>query len=65
MLATLVAILCYGAACQEHILGQYQSMDCQVHGQAYAADWIGKNEPAATLERYKCIPGDYKRAVGL
>jgi hypothetical protein len=63
MLWTLVAILCQGPVCNEHILGQMNAMECMVHGQVIAADYIRVNEPGSTLERYKCVSGEYKKAV--
>jgi hypothetical protein len=41
------------------------AMECMVHGQVIAADYMRQNEPQATLERYKCVPGEYKKAVPL
>ena len=66
MLVTLVAVLCNGGLCLEKIVTTSEQsgitmMSCQVQGQQGIAQWLA-NGPYHewTLQKYKCVLGDYR-----
>jgi hypothetical protein len=63
MLATLIATICLGTSCQDRVLGDMGSMECAVHGQMVVSDYIQKNEPGASLARWKCLVGKKVREL--
>lgn len=65
MLVTLVAILCNGQLCLEKVvtnsdLSGITMSACAVHAQIGIADWLaGGPYRSWTLQRYKCVLGQY------
>ena len=65
MLVTLVAVLCNGALCLEKVVTTSEQSgitmtSCQIQGQMGIAQWLA-NGPYHewTLQRYKCVLGQY------
>jgi hypothetical protein len=65
MLVTLVAVLCNGQLCMEKVVTTSEQSGitltaCQVNGQIGIAEWLA-NGPYHewTLQRYKCVMGNY------
>jgi hypothetical protein len=65
MLVTLVAVLCNGQLCLEKVVTNSEQSGitmaaCTVNAQSGIADWLAKGPYHEwTLQRYKCVVGQY------
>jgi hypothetical protein len=65
MLVTLVAVLCNGQLCLEKVVTNSDQSGitmaaCTVNAQIGIADWLAKGPYHEwTLQRYKCVVGQY------
>jgi hypothetical protein len=65
MLVTLVAVLCNGSVCLEKVVTNTDQSGitmaaCASHGQLGIADWLAHGPYHEwTLQRYKCVIGQY------
>lgn len=68
MIMTLVAVLCsLSGNCHEEIItDQATFQGCAVHGEVGVAAWLEEHPEYKnwTLQRWKCVPGGYKKAQG-
>jgi len=65
MLVTLVAVLCNGSVCLEKVVTTSEQSGitmsaCSVNAQIGIADWLAHGPYHEwTLQRYKCVAGQY------
>lgn len=70
MLMALVAVLCpigAGACVEEIVTDQASFQGCAIRGEILASAWMQQSptyRTGWTLTRWKCAPGDYKKARG-
>lgn len=64
MSALLILTLCSvtGECVEKAPFGRVDSMECAVHGQMMAADWLNENMHGWRLARYRCQLGE--RRIG-